>query len=140
MTVREQNLEIAGAVFATFKVHQTTGSDDLTDAEIDKAVTILGNYEVGLGSNGDVLLGKLVDLSLTDADEGNRVATVQIAGIMTLPAAATVPAVGNGVVVNGSGSIKQAPALGGNDPAGGNVARGTVIDVNGTSEVTLILN
>jgi predicted RecA/RadA family phage recombinase len=140
MTVRDQNLEIAGAVFAAFKVHQTSGSDDLTDADINTAVNILGNYEVGPGANGDVLLGKLVDLSLTDADEGNRVATVQIVGIMTLPAATTVPSVGDRVVVNGSGSVKQAPALGGNDPAGGNVARGTVIDVNGTSEVTLILH
>jgi hypothetical protein len=140
MTVRDQNLEASGAVYATFKIHQTDSSDDLVDADIGKAVAILGNYEVGPGSDGDVLLGKLIDLSLTDADEGQRTATVQVAGIMTLAAAATVPSVGNGVVVNGSGSVKQAPALAGNDPAGGNVARGTVIDVNGTSEVTLILN
>jgi hypothetical protein len=140
MTIRDQNLESVGAVIATFKVHQTAGSDDLTDDDIGKAVTILGSYEVGPGSDGDMLLGKLIDLSLTDAEEGERVATVQIAGIMTLSAAATVPSVGNRVVVNGAGAVKQAPALGGNDPAGGNVARGTVIDVNGTSEVTLILN
>jgi len=44
------------------------------------------------------------------------------------------------VVVNGSGSIKQAPALAGNDPAGGNVARGTVIAVTGTTSATLVLN
>jgi hypothetical protein len=140
MTIRDQNLESVGAVIATFKIHQTTGNDDLTDDDIGKAITILDNYEVGPGSDGDVLLGKLIDLSLTDAEEGERVATVQIAGIMTLSAAATVPSVGDRVVVNGAGSVKQAPALGGNDPAGGNVARGTVIDVNGTSEVTLILN
>ena len=140
MTVRDQNLETTGAVYASFKVHQTAGNDDLTDSDIGKAVTILGNYEVGPGSDGDVLLGKLVDLSLTDADNGSRVATVLVAGIMTLSAAATVPSVGDRVVVNGSGSVKQAPALAGNDPAGGNIARGTVIDVNGTSEVTLILN
>jgi len=124
MTVRDQNLETTGAFYAAFKVHQTANSDDLTDADIGKAVTILGNYEVGPGSDGNVLLGKLIDLG----------------GIMTLPATTTVPSVGNRVVVDGSGSVKQAPALAADDPAGGNVARGTVIDVNGTSEVTLILN
>ena len=140
MTVRNQNLETTGAVYASLKIHQTAGNDDLTDSDIGKAVTVLGNYEVGPGSDGDALLGKLVDLSLTDNDNGLRVATVLVTGITTLPAAATVPSVGDRVVVNGSGSVKQAPALSGNDPAGGNVARGTVIDVNGTSEVTLILN
>lgn len=139
MTVREQNLQTIGFQTATFKIHQTAGSDDLTDSDVGNAVTILGNYEVGRGSDGDILLGKLIDLSLTDADNGRRVATVQIGGICTMPAAATIPSIGNGVVVNGSGSVKQAPALAGNDPAGGNVARGTVVAVNGTSDVTLIL-
>ena len=140
MTIREQNLEVVGAIYATFKIHQTAGSDDLTDSDIGKAVTIAGNYEINLGSDGDMLLGKLIDLSLTDADNGSRVATVQIAGMMTLAAAAPVPSLGNRVVIDGLGAVKQAPALGGNDPAGGNVARGTVIDVDGTSAVTLLLN
>jgi len=140
MTVREQNLEATGAVYVSFKVHQTGGVNDLADDNIGQAVTIVGNYEVGPGGDGDVLLGKLIDLSLTDADLNDRVATVQIAGVMTLPAAATIPSPGDRVVVNGTGLVKQAPALGGDDPAGGNVGRGTVIDVNGTSDVTLILN
>jgi len=59
---------------------------------------------------------------------------------MTLPIATTYPVVNNRVVVNGGGSIKQAPALAGNDPAGGNVARGTVIAVTGTTSATLVLN
>ena len=139
MSVRDQNLQTVGFLAATFKIHQTAGDDDLQDDDIGKAVTITGDYEVGPGSDGDILLGKLISLSLTDADNGKRVATVQIGGICTLPVVATVPSVGDRVVVNGSGSVKQAPALGGDDPAGGNVARGTVIDVNGTSEVTLIL-
>lgn len=139
MTVRVQDLQTVGFQTATFKVHQTTGSDDLVDADIGKAVTILGNYEVGPGSDGDILIGKLISLSLTNADEGKRVATIQVGGVCTLFAAATVPGVGDGVVVNGTGSVKQAPALAGDDPAGGNVARGTVVAVNGSSEVTLIL-
>jgi len=140
MVIRGQNLEATGAVYVTFNIHQTTGSDDLTDGDIGKAVTIASNYEISLGSDGDILLGKLTDLSLTDADNGSRVATVQVAGIMTLSATATVPSPGNRVVVDGLGAVRQAPALAGNDPAGGNVARGTVIDVVGTSEVTLLLN
>ncbi len=140
MTIREQNLETTGAVYVSFKVHQTTGSNDLSDNDIGRAVTIIDNYEIGPGSDGNLFLGKLIDLSLTDADTNGRVATVQVAGVMTLPATATVPVLGNQVVVDGSGAVKQAPALGGDDPAGGNIARGTVIDVNGASEVTLILN
>ncbi len=140
MATRELNLETTGALYATFKIHQTAGVDDLQDDDIGKAVTIVGNYEIGLGNSGDILLGKLIDLSLTDADNGKRLATVQVGGIVTLPAAATIPAIGNRVVVNGAGAVRQAPALTGNDPAGGNVARGTVIKVEGTSDVTLILN
>jgi hypothetical protein len=140
MTVRDQNLETVGFLCATFKVHQTTGVDDLKDADIGRAIALSGNNEVNLGTNGGQLLGKLIELSLTDADNGKRVATVQIGGICTLAATATVPAVGNRVVVNGAGAVKQAPVLTGYDPAGGNVARGTVIAVNGTSDVTLLLS
>ena len=139
MSVRDQNLQTVGFLTATFNIHQTAGENDFKDADIGKAVTILDNYEVGPGSDGDVLIGKLIHLSLTDADVGKRVATVQIGGICTLAAASTVPSVGDRVVVDGNGAVKQAPALASNDPAGGNVARGTVVDVNGTSEVTLIL-
>jgi predicted RecA/RadA family phage recombinase len=140
MSVRDQNLENVGAVFATFKIHQTVEVDDLKDDDIGKAVAITDDYQVGFGSDGDVLLGKLVDLSLTDADVGKRVATVQVGGVATLPATTTLPSLGDRVVVDGDGSVKQAPALDGYDPDGGNVARGTVIAVHGTSEVTLILN
>lgn len=140
MTVRDQNLDTIGFQTATFKVHQTAGIDDLKDVDIGKAVSLSGNYEVNLGTNGGVLLGKLIDLTLTDADNAKRVATVQIGGICTLASAATTPAIGNRVVVNGSGAVRQAPVLAGYDPAGGNVARGTVINVNGTADVTLILN
>jgi hypothetical protein len=140
MAIREHNLESIGGLFATFKIHQTTGNDDLKDSDIGKAVALSGNYEIGFGTNGDPLLGKLIDLSLTDNDKGKRVATVQISGIMNLPAATTVPSIGNRVVVNGVGSVRQAPVLTGYDPAGGNVARGTVINVNGSTDVTIILN
>ncbi|MEE9552949.1 MAG: hypothetical protein V3W18_01530, partial [candidate division Zixibacteria bacterium] len=68
MTVRVQDLQTVGFQTATFKVHQTTGSDDLVDADIGKALTILDDYEVGPGADGDVLIGQLISLSLTAAE------------------------------------------------------------------------
>ena len=140
MTVRDHNLDSVAEVFATFKIKQTAGSDDLTDADVGKAVTITDDHEVGPGGDGDVLLGKLIDLTLRDGDDGNRLATVQIGGICTLPITTTYPVVGNRVVCGANGTVKQAPALGGDDPAGGNVARGTVVAVSGTTDCTLLLN
>jgi len=140
MAIREQNLEAIAPVLATFSIHQTTGSDDLADADIGKAVTLTDDYEVGPCTDGSILLGKLIALTLTDADNGERQATVQIGGICILSTAATYPTVGNRVVGGAGGTIKQAPALGGNDPAGGNIARGTVLKVNGTTNCTIILN
>ena len=140
MGIRDQNLESTGAIFATFSIKQTAGVDDLKDSDIGKAVKITGNNQVGPTTDGSVFLGKLVDLTLTDAEAGKRVATVQISGVMTVPITTTNPQVGDRVVGGAGGTVKQAPALTGYDPAGGNIARGTVIAVNGTSECTLILN
>lgn len=140
MGTREQDLEGIGAIYATFSVHQTSGVDDLKDADVDKVVKLTGDFEVGPVTDGSVVLGKLVDLSLTDADSGKRAATVQIGGVMTLPIATTYPDVGDRVVGGANGAVKKAPALTGYDPAGGNIARGTVISVNGTTDCTLILN
>jgi hypothetical protein len=140
MSVRDHNLESIGELFATFKIKQTAGSDDLTDADIGKAVTITAAYEAGPGGNGDVLLGKLISLTLEDGNDGDRLATVQIGGVCTLAITTTYPVVGNRVVCGANGTVKQAPALAANDPAGGNVARGTVLAVNGTSACTILLN
>lgn len=139
MGIRDQNLEATGATFATFSIKQTAGVDDLKDSDVGKAVKLTGNNQVGPAIDGSVFLGKLVDLTLTDADNGKRVATAQIGGIMTIPITTTYPTIGDRVVGGASGTVKQAPALTGYDPAGGNIARGTVIAVNGTSECTVIL-
>jgi len=140
MGIRDQNLEATGAIFASFRVKQTGGVDDLKDADVGKAVTLTGDNQAGPATDGSVLLGKLIDLTLTDAEAGKRVATVQIGGVMTLPITTTYPAVSNRVVGAAAGAVKQAPALTDYDPAGGNSARGTVIAVNGSAECTLILN
>jgi len=139
MGIRDQNLEATGATFATFSIHQTTGVDDLKDSDIGKAVKLTGNNQVGPATDASVLLGKLVDLTLTDSDNGKRVATVQIGGVMTVPIITTYPTIGDRVVGGANGTVKQAPVLTGYDPAGGNIARGTVISVNGTTECTVNL-
>lgn len=140
MGIRDQNLEATGAIFASFRIKQTGGVDDLKDADVGKAVALTGDNQVGPATDGSVLLGKLIDLTLTDAEAGKRVATVQTGGVMTLPITTTYPTVTNRVVGAATGAVKQAPALTDYDPAGGNLARGTVIAVNGTTECTLILN
>ncbi len=140
MGIRDQNLEATGAVFATFSIKQTGGVDDLKDADAGKAVRLTGDNQVGPTADGAGLAGKLIDLTLTDADDGKRVATVQIAGVMTLPITTTYPVVGDRVVCGANGAVKKAPALTDYDPAGGNLARGTVIAVSGTTDCTLILN
>lgn len=140
MTIRDQNLETISPVLATFKVHQTTGTDDFKDINLGQPVMLTGNNEVGPISVGGQLLGKLIALSLTDADNGKRVATVQIGGVCRLAVSATVPAVGNRVIGGTTGTVKQATVLTGYDPAGGNIARGTVLEVNGTTDCVLLLN
>lgn len=140
MTIRDHNLESIGELFATFKIHQTDGADDLTDADIGFAVTLTDDYEIGPGTDGALLLGKLIALTLQDGDDGDRLATAQIGGVCTLIMTTTYPSVGDRVVCGANATIKQAPALGGDDPAGGNVARGTVLAVSGTSECTILLN
>lgn len=140
MSIREQNLEMIAPVMASFKISQTAGVDDLKDADIGKAVTLTSSYTVGPCTSGSILLGKLAALTLSDADNGKRVATVQIGGICRLPISTTYPAAGNRVVGGTSGTVRQAPVLTGYDPAGGNIARGTILEVNGTTDCTILLN
>ena len=140
MTVRNQNLEAIAPVLATFKIKQTAGIDDLKDANIGQPVTLTGSNQVGpIGANNQ-LLGKLIALTLTDGDNGDRLATVQVGGICRLAISATYPQVGNRVVGGTTGTVKQAPVLTGYDPAGGNIARGTVLEVNGTTDCLVLLN
>jgi hypothetical protein len=140
MTIREQNLETVSPILATFKISQTGGVDDLKDADIGNAVTLTASYEAGPCGDDSRLLGKLIALTLSDNDDGERLATVQIGGICRLPISATYPSVGDSVVGGSNGTVKQAPALTGYDPAGGNIARGTVLEVNGTTDCTIHLN
>ena len=81
MTIRAQNLESIAPVLVSFAIHQTGGVDDLKDANIGGAVEFTGNLEGGPLAVDQQLLGKLVGLSLSDADNGTRLATVQVGGV-----------------------------------------------------------
>ncbi len=139
MTVRDQNLEAVAPMLATFKIKQTGGVDDLKDANIGEPVTLTDDNEVGPIGSGDQLLGKLIALTLTDNDDGDRLATVQVGGICRLAISSTYPVVGNRVVGGTAGTVKQAPVVA-SDPAGGNIARGTVLEINGTTDCVILLN
>lgn len=139
MSVRNQNLETVAPILATFKIKQTASVDDLKDANIGEPVELSGNSEVGPSSAGGQLLGKLISLTLTDNDDGDRLATVQVGGICRLAISTTYPTVGDRVVGGTAGTVKQAPTVS-TDPAGGNIARGTVVDVNGTTDCLILLN
>lgn len=124
-----------GALYASFNVHQTGGVYDLTGTDVGKAVALSNNNEVSLGADGGALLGRLEAVK-------NGLATVQVAGVVRLEVntGKTAPNVGERVVIDGAGKVYQAPALVGNDPAGGNVARGTVVakdTTNNTCDVLL---
>ncbi|MEW5795787.1 MAG: hypothetical protein AB1772_05450 [Candidatus Zixiibacteriota bacterium] len=140
MAVRTQNLEAIAPVLATFSIHQTAGVDDLKDADIGEPVMLTGSNEIGPLTNNSQLLGKLISLTLSDNDNGERQATVQVGGVCRLAVSTTVPVVGNRVVGGGNGTVKQATVLTGYDPAGGNIARGTVLAVNGTTDCVILLN
>jgi hypothetical protein len=139
MTVRDHNLETIAPVLATFKITQTGGVDDLKDTNLGEAVELTSSDEVGPISAGGQLLGKLISLTLSDNDDGERLATVQIGGICRFGVTTTYPVIGNRVVGGGSGDVKQAPTVA-SDPAGGNIARGTVLSVNGTTDCVVYLN
>jgi hypothetical protein len=100
---------------------------------------LTASNEVGPITADGQLLGKLISLTLTDNDDGERLATVQVGGICRLATSATYPTIGNRVVGGTSGTVKQALAVA-SDPAGGNIARGTVLEVNGTSNCVILLN
>ena len=125
-----------GALYATFDIDTTDNKYDLTASNIGDAVSLSGNNEVDHGSDGGELLGRLEHVD-------NGLATVQIAGVarFDINTGEDSPQLGNGVVVDGAGKVYQAPAIAGatGDPAGGNIARGTVIAVDSTNHTCDII-
>lgn len=123
-----------GALYASFLVELAEGEPTLDREDVGKAVGVVADRTVGLGEDGGRLLGRL------EAVEG-ELATVQLGGVARLALAEgkTAPQLGDAVVVDGAGAVYQAPALAGNDPAGGNVARGIVLALDSTAGVADIL-
>jgi len=123
-----------GSLYGTFAITQTEENYDLTLDNVGDAVAPAGSNQVNHGDDGGLLLGRLEHVS-------GGLAGVQIAGIarFNINTAKTAPAVGNRVVVDGSGKVYQAPELAGHDPAGGTVARGTVIAVDATNHTCDVL-
>jgi hypothetical protein len=125
-----------GALYATFTITKTGETPDLDASNIGDAVGMGGHDAVNHGSDGIKLLGRLEHVS-------DDIATVQISGVMNLPidTGESAPFVGNGVVINGAGKVYRAPAIdpANGDPAGGNVARGTVLSVDYTTNTCDIL-
>jgi len=138
MSVREQNLATISPVLATFKISQTDDVDDLKDTNIGEPVTLVDDYAIGPVVTDGQVLGKLISLTLSDNDNGQRLATVQIGGICTLSVSATVPSVGDRVVGGANATVKQAPS--GTVPEGGHIGRGVVLAVSGTSDCVVFLN
>jgi hypothetical protein len=137
MTVREQNLDTIAPVLATFEVNRTTGTDDLAADDIGCAVTLTSGGKATAIGAGEVLVGRLI--SVTTRENEATLSTVQVGGICRLAISTTYPQVGDRVVGGAAGTVKQAPAVA-SDPAGGNVARGTVLAVNGTTDAVILLN
>lgn len=137
MAVREQNLETIAPMLATFEVNQTAEVDDLGEDDIGTAVTLTAGGKATVIDAGEVLIGRLI--SLTKREHESTLAAVQVGGICRLAISATYPQVGDRVVGGTSGTVKQAPSVA-SDPAGGNVARGTVLAVNGTTDAVILLN
>ena len=124
-----------GALYATFNIHKTGDDYDLDETNLGDAVTLSSSNEIDLGSCGDQLLGRLEHVA-------GGLATVQIRGVIRFALSdLSIPEIGNGVVVDGMGRVYQAPAIpdGYGVEAGGSIARGSTIAVDGRSECDVLL-
>lgn len=71
--------------------------------QVGLAVALVGNGQVGLGTAGAPLFGKLMEV------ESDGTCSVAVAGILQLPAATTLPPLLNhGVTVDGTGKVSSA--------------------------------
>jgi hypothetical protein len=111
-----------GGVYATFNVDMTGANYDLTSTHEGLAVSLSGNNEVDLGSNGGLFVGKVISVQ-TD------IAVVQIRGVLRVPYnTGTPPSVGGLVVVDGAGKVKGSVS-----------GRGLVIAVDASAETADVL-
>lgn len=108
-------------------------------ADEGKAVTLTADSEVGIGTTGDVLVGKLIKV------EGDGFGTIECKGFLQVPyKTGVVPTVGAEVVVDGEGHVKDVAALAINEGGAANLSythkgRGTVIALDTTNLIATVL-
>ena len=74
---------------------------NLTAAHINMALTNTASKTVGVGSDGEDLIGKLMH-----RDEDGLIVTVQDEGYVELPYGGGAPAINDRVVVDGAGGVR----------------------------------
>lgn len=116
------------AVIATFKANSalvSTFNASGFEAVEGKAVTITGNGEVGFGTDGGMLLGRV------DKYERDGYVGVQVGGFMELPGVSgSLPTAGAALVVNGSGAVKA---------SAGAPDRAYAVNVDSTARTVMVL-
>ena len=119
----------------SFTIDVSSGKDFL-QADLDSnlgACVISDNNEVGMGSDGDKLFGKVVSVSAElDSNDIPVSCTVQARGVARFKYVSTTPVVNQMVEVDGAGAVKQASADA-DIAAGGHLMRGQVIAVDTTA-------
>lgn len=122
----------------TFAV-DTTSNKDFTQADLDNglgACIVSANNEIGMGSAGGRLAGKVIKVSeeMQPGTAVPAVCSVQVTGVARFLYSGTAPSVGNKVEVDGTGKVRKA-STSTDVPAGGTTHRGLVVAVN-TSATT----
>jgi len=130
------NHGIGGTPFLTFAV-DATANKDFSQSDLDANLTacvISDNNEVGMGSAGDKLFGKVVWVS-QELQSGTAIpalCAVQARGVARFKYAATTPVINQMVEADGAGKVRQA-AADADIAAGGHLMRGQVIAVDTTA-------
>jgi len=131
------NNGIGGTPFLTFSI-DTTADKDFVQSDLDNNLTacvISDDNEVGMGSAGDKLFGKVVWVS-QELQAGTTIpalCAVQARGVARFKYVATAPEINQMVEVDGAGKVRQATADA-DIAAGGHLMRGQVIAVDATAE------
>lgn len=109
-----------------FKAHIS-----VTASHLDHAMSLTGDYEVGLGADGAAIVGKLDYL-----DAGTVYCTVGIGDTLILPGVSgSLPSEGDYVVANGSGLVRAGTSA----DAGYAGKRNTVLGVDSATYSVVVL-
>jgi len=127
------NSGIGGTPFLSFSV-DTTEDKDFTQSDIDDNLTacvVSDSNEVGMGFDGDKLLGKVTWVSLAWRSETTipERCTVQARGVARFKYVNPVPVLNRMVLVNGKGKVRRATGTNYLDSSG-HLLRGQVIAVD----------